>query len=63
MSASFSASSVNAIVAVIIVEISLDEVGGSHLKLIRDNDGHPSGEGRRRAVARHGLRPARPTAH
>src|SRR5450432_927436 len=59
MSAPFSASSVNAIVAVVIVEISLDTVGGSHLNHIRDHDGHPDRDRRRRAASRFGLRPTR----
>jgi hypothetical protein len=59
MSASFSASSVNAIVAVVIVDISLDIVGGSHLNHIRDHDGHPDRDRRRRAASRFGLRPTR----
>src|SRR5450432_2017332 len=59
MSAPFSASSVNAIVAVVIVEISLDTVGGSHFNHIRDHDGHPDRDRRRHAASRFGLRPTR----
>jgi len=49
MSAHISPSSVNAIVAVVIVEISLERVGGSHLNLVRGHDGHPDRESRRAA--------------
>jgi len=35
-------------VGVVIVEISLDRVGGSHLNHIRDHDGHPDRDRRRR---------------
>src|SRR6185369_15741558 len=48
MSAPFSASSVNAIVAVVIVCSLQIKVDGSHLNLIRDHDGHPDRDRRRR---------------
>jgi len=46
-------------VAVVIVEILSIKVDGSHLNLIRDHDGHPSRDDRRRAASRFGLRPTR----
>jgi len=44
---------------VVIVEISFGQVGGSHLNHIRDHDGHPDRDRRRRAASRFGLRPTR----
>jgi len=37
----------------------LGQVGGSHLNHIRDHDGHPDRDRRRRAASRFGLRPTR----
>jgi hypothetical protein len=59
MSAPFSASSVNAIVALVIVISFKDQVGGSHLNLIRDHDGHLRRRDHQPAARRFGLRPTR----
>src|SRR5450755_2104106 len=59
MSAPFSASSVNAIVAVVIVDISLDRLVGRTSTISGTTMATPTGDRRRRAASRFGLRPTR----